>query len=169
MEYHCFSVDCTDEMYHGSKSLIRERLPSCQPPIISQTYRNAIIVEASSILRKLSNMSADNFYEFAVVFYIYVIRLAEGFDRLDVVFDRYFKNSFKPQTRKGQGSTGTRVLQITDVVPFPRNFLTVIQIINMIWDYTWLQKLCPFCDVGNTHLLLCATHDNWNFLSTNCE
>ena len=82
MEYHCFSVDCTDEMYHGSKSLIRERLPSCQPPIISQTYRNAIIIEASSILRKLSNMSADNFYEFAVVFYIYVIRLAEGFDRL---------------------------------------------------------------------------------------
>ena len=24
----------------------------------------------------------------------YVVHLAEGFDRLDVVFDRYFKNSF---------------------------------------------------------------------------
>ena len=70
----CFSVDCADEMYHGRKSSIQERLPSCQQPIISETYRNAIIVEASPILRKLSNVSADNFYEFSVVFYNYVIR-----------------------------------------------------------------------------------------------
>ena len=75
-------------------------------------------------MRKLSNVLVDNFYEFAVVFYNYVIRLAEGFDRLDVVFDRYFKNSLKAQTRKGRGSSGTRVLQITDDVLFPRNFLT---------------------------------------------
>ena len=27
---HCFSVHCTDEMYNGSKSSIRERLPSYQ-------------------------------------------------------------------------------------------------------------------------------------------
>ena len=63
-------------------------------------------------------------YEFAVVFYNYVTRLAEGFDRLDVVFDCYFKNSLKAQARKGRGSSVTRVLQITDDVPFPRNFLT---------------------------------------------
>ena len=91
-------------------------------------------------------MSADIFYEFAVVFYKYVIRLAEGFDRLDVVFDRYFKNSLKAQTRKGRGLTGTRVLQITDDVPFPCNFLTSFLCNtdkNMIWDYTWLLKLCP--------------------------
>ena len=31
---HCFSVDCTYEMYHGSKSSIRERLPSCQQLIM---------------------------------------------------------------------------------------------------------------------------------------
>ena len=120
----CSSVDCTDDMYHGSKSSIRERLPSCQRPIISETYRNAKIVKASPILRKLSNVSADNFYEFAVVFYNYVIRLAEGFDRSDVVFDRYFKNSLKAQTTKGRGSSGTRVLQITEDVPVPLNFLT---------------------------------------------
>ena len=63
-------------MYHGSKSSIREKLPSCQPPFMSETCRNAIIVEASPILCKLSNVSADNFYEFAVVFYNYVVRLA---------------------------------------------------------------------------------------------
>ena len=67
---HCFPVDCRDEMYHGSKSSIRERLPSCQQPIISETYRKTITVEASSILRKLLSVSADKFYEFAVVFTI---------------------------------------------------------------------------------------------------
>ena len=55
-------------------------------------------------------MSADNFYEFAVVFYNYVIRLAEGFNWLDAVFDCYLKNSLKAQTRKGQGSSGTQVI-----------------------------------------------------------
>ena len=90
----------------------------------TEKHWNAIIVEASPIFHKLSNVSADNFYEFAVVFYNYVTRLAEGFDRLDVVFDCYFKNSLKAQARKGRGSSVTRVLQITDDVPFPRNFLT---------------------------------------------
>ena len=103
--------------------------------------RNVIIVVASPILRKSSNVSAYIFYEFAVVFYNYVIRLAEGFDRLDVVFDRYFKNSLKAQTRKGRASSGTRVLQITDDVSFPCNFLTSF-LCNT--DTTWLPKLCPF-------------------------
>ena len=90
---HCFPVDCIDEMCHGTKSLIQERLLSCQQPIMSETYRNAIIVEASPILRKLSNVSADDFNEFAFVFYIYVICLAEGFGRLDLVFDCYLIQS----------------------------------------------------------------------------
>ena len=41
----------------------------------SETYRNAIIIESLPILHKLSNVSADN-YEYAVVFYNYVICLA---------------------------------------------------------------------------------------------
>ena len=77
---HCSFVDWTDEMYHGSMSWMRERLPSCQQPIMSETCWNPIIVKASPILRKLSNVSAYNFYEFAVGFDNYVIRLAEGFD-----------------------------------------------------------------------------------------
>ena len=64
----CFSVERTYEMYHGTISSIQVRLPSCQQPIMSQTCRNVRIVEASSILHKLSNESADKFYEFAVLF-----------------------------------------------------------------------------------------------------
>ena len=46
---------------------------------MSETCRNAIIVEASPILRKFSNVSADNFCEFVVAFYNYVICLAKDF------------------------------------------------------------------------------------------
>ena len=69
-------------------------------------------------------MSANNFYKFAVMFYNYAICLAEGFGRLDVGFDCYFKNSLKAQSRKGWGLSSTQILQITEDVPFPRNFLT---------------------------------------------
>ena len=109
-------------------------------------------------------MSADNFYEFAVVFYKYVIHLAEGFDRLDVVFDLYFKNSLKARTRKGRGLSGTRVLQITDDVPFPCNFLTSF-LCNTdnkhdLRLYLASKIVSNHSDVDNTHLLLCATHKN---------
>ena len=66
------------------------------------------------------------------MFYHYIIRLAEGFDRLDIVLDHYFMNSLKAQTRKGRGSSGTRVLQITDNVPFPRNFFLSLQFPNFV-------------------------------------
>ena len=130
----------------------------------TEKHWNAIIVEASPIFHKLSNVSADNSYEFAVVFYNYVTRLAEDFDRLDVVFDRYFKKSLKAQTRKGRGSSDTRVLQITDDVPFPRNFLTSF-LCNTdnkhdLGLYLAFKTVCINSDIGNTHLLLCATHNN---------
>ena len=109
-------------------------------------------------------MSADNFYEFAVVFYSYVIRLAGGFDRLDVVFDCYFKNSLKAQTGKGRGSPGTRVLQITDNVPFPLNFLTsfLCNTDNKHDLRLYLtSEIVPIHSyIGNMHLLLRATQDN---------
>ena len=120
--------------------------------------------KASPILRKLSNVSVDNFYEFAVVFYNYAIRLVAGFDRLDIVFDCYFKNSLKVQTRKERGSSGTRVLQITDDVPFPSNFLTSFLCnTNKKYDlglHLAFKIVSIHSDVANTHLLLCATHGN---------
>ena len=119
---HCFSVHGTDEMYHGTKSSIKDRLPSSPPPLPTATSPKALIVEASPLIRKLSNVTVDNFHEFAVVLYNHVVRLAAGFKRLDVVFDRYFKDSLKAQTRTGRGSGGTRVLEISDDIQFPDNF-----------------------------------------------
>ena len=93
----------------------------------------------------------------------WVIHLDKGFDRLDVVFNRYFKNSVKAQTRKGQGSSGTRVLQVTDDVPFLRYFLTSF-LCNTDNEHDFGLSLASKIvsihnDVGNTHLLLCPTHD----------
>ena len=125
-----------------------------------QRHRNAKIVETSPILHKLSNVSADNFYEFAVVFYNYVIRLAEGFGWLDVVFDHYLKSSLEVQTRKGRGLSGTWVLQITDNVPFPPNFLCNADNKHDLERYLASKIVYIHSDVVNTHLLLCTTHSN---------
>ena len=38
-----------------------------------------------------------------------MLRLGSDFDRIDIVFDRYFENSLKEDTRKGRGQ-GTRLL-----------------------------------------------------------
>ena len=91
-----------EEMYHGTKSSIKDRLQSSAPPINTATTPKALIIEASPLIRKLSNVSGDNFHEFSDIFYSHVSRLANGFDRLDVVFDRYFQNSLKRQTQVAQ-------------------------------------------------------------------
>ena len=56
------------------------------------------------------------------------------------------------------------MLQITDDVPFPHNFLTLI-LCNTdnkhdLGLYLASKIVSIHSDVGNTHLLLCATHNN---------
>ena len=98
------------------------------------------------------------------MFYNYVIRLAEGFDRWNVVFDLYSKNSLKAKTRKGPGSSGTPILQITDDVLFPRNFLTsfLCNTDNIHDSELYLASITVsiHSNVGNVHLLLCVIQDN---------
>ena len=163
MGYHNASVDGTDQMYHGTKSSIQDRLPSCQEPVYSSD-RKAIILEASPILRKLGNAAVENFYEFAVVFYNYVVRKALFFNRLDVIFDRYFKNSLKSQTREGRGSSGTRVTAINDDVPFPSNFLNSFLCNadnkNDFGIYLASKVISIHRDVGNMNLQICVTQND---------
>ena len=81
-----------------------------------------------------------------------------------VISRTVFQAQFQVQTRKGRGSSGTRVLQITDNVPFPHNFLTSF-LCNTdnkhdLGLYLASKIVSIHSDVGNTHLLLCATHNN---------
>ena len=87
-------------MYHGKKSCMQNRLQSCQTPTRNPQNPKAIIIEASLLLRKLSNVIIDNFYELAMIFFHHVVWLAKGCKRLDVVFGRYFSNSRKTQILK---------------------------------------------------------------------
>ena len=56
------------------------------------------------------------------------------------------------------------MLQITDDVPFPRNFLTSFLCYtdnkHDLGLYLGSKALSIYSEVGNTHLLLCATHNN---------
>ena len=81
-----------------------------------------------------------------------------------VISRTVFQVQFQAQTRKGRGSSGTRLLQITDNVPFPHNFLTSF-LCNTdnkhdLGLYLASKIVSIHSHVGNTHLLLCATHNN---------
>ena len=122
----CFSVDYSKKMYHGTKSSIQDRLYACSSSTldVNECTKNVVIVEASPLFRKLSGANVNNFHEFALVFYNQVRTMSKGFFRLDVVFDRYFDNSLKAQTRYGRGIAGTRISNINDDTVFPKDFLS---------------------------------------------
>ena len=82
-------------MHLGSKSSIKDRLKPCHPPIVNEVSPAGIIIEASPVIRKLANVSVDNFHKFAAVLYQIVSHLAKGFDRVDIIFHRYFENNLK--------------------------------------------------------------------------
>ena len=160
---HCLATG-REEMYHGTKSSTKDRLQSSAPPINTATTPKAVNNEASPLIRKLSNVSVDNFHEFLVIFYSHVSRLANGFDRLDVVFDRYFKNSLKRQTRVDRGSGGTRVLNINDYVPFPLNFqdsfLRNPDNKNDLGLYLAPKLISLHLVTGTSRLQLCVTYND---------
>ena len=57
---HCISVNFTEEMYHGRKSSIRERLPSCQQPIMSETYQNVTVYQYCVNFKMCQQMTFTN-------------------------------------------------------------------------------------------------------------
>ena len=91
-------------------------------------------------------------------------RLAAGFSRLNVVFDRYFRNSLKAQTRKGRGSGGTRVLEISDDIPFPNNFhdsfLNNSENKNDLGLYLAKKLISIHQDADMFQLQLCVTYND---------
>ena len=108
-------------MYHGTKSSIKDRMQLCHKPDIETSSRSSLIIEMSPIIHKFSGINVDTYHDFAYVLYRYCLILASGFDRLDVIWDRYFKQSLKEQTREQRGATGARCI-ISDDQPLPKNF-----------------------------------------------
>ena len=65
----------------------------------------AIVIEMSPLIRSKCTDTKDinSFSDLAVLLCYEVLRLGSDFERIDIVFDRYFENSLKEDTRKGQG------------------------------------------------------------------
>ena len=112
----CLSINSTT-MYHGTKSSILQKIPECNTPE-HHSAPSAIIIDLSAILRRAFN--ASTFLEFATQVYAHLFSLAEAYDRVDVIFDRYFKNSLKKQTRTTRGNAPT--ISFDDNTKFPGDF-----------------------------------------------
>ena len=96
-------------VYHGVKSDITIRLPNAPASQHLHTKcKSVIILEMSPIIRAM------------------ILRLASSYDRIDVVFDRYFDRSLKEVTRISRG-TGTR-FKITELPKIPKNFESFLHI-----------------------------------------
>ena len=151
---HCFATD-VDVMYHGTKSS-KQRLKSCSPPAhLTESDWTAIILEASPLIRKLSNVPVESFHDFSAVLYQHTSKLATGFDRVDIIFDSYFKDSLKRQTRIDRGVSGTRFLNINDNVPFPKDFqnsfLRNAANKNDLGEYLAPKLIAFHCDSGSIY------------------
>ena len=112
----------------GSKAEITKRFNS--PCTLStsvmlpqdQEGKSAIVVEMSPLIRAKAfathTGSLTNFGEFAVLVYYEVMKHACNYDRIDLVFDRYFEKSLKEGTRSGRGE-GSQYLFEGDSTEIP--------------------------------------------------
>ena len=103
-------------MYHGTKSNVLQRIDGCNSPDSGPS--SAIIIELSAIFRRA--FTASSFLDFAHQVYAYIMAMADGFDRIDVIADRYFKDSLKKQTRISRGNAPT--ILFDDDTKFPGDF-----------------------------------------------
>ena len=90
----CLSVN-EHNLYHGTKSNILQGFKPTKFP--GNEISSAIIIELSAILRCAFN--AITFNDFAGKIYTYITDIATGYDRVDIVCDRYFENSLKSLTK----------------------------------------------------------------------
>ena len=77
----CFSVNCTDQIYQGKKSW-KGSNPSCQPPSGHGVISKALILEASPLFRKFSNVDVPDFHEFGIVIQNNIKQVANTFGRV---------------------------------------------------------------------------------------
>ena len=102
--------------YQGSKSTLLKRFSTCEIP--TKDSSSAIIVELSPLLR--TSVAASTFGEFSTKLMGTINRLSIGYDRVDIICDRYFEDSLKNQTREGRGSG--EVMEFDKNTKFPSDF-----------------------------------------------
>ena len=90
-------------MYHGSKFELTERISKYSiNEIPKNAEKSAIIIEMSPLIRAKCSQKAGMtcFSDLAIVLYHEIIRLGFDYNRIGIVFNRYFDDSLKEGTRK---------------------------------------------------------------------
>ena len=91
--------------------------------IFTRNVKSAIILKISPIIRTKCFSLPDNiscFNELDVVLYYEITELGSGYERINVVFDRYFNQSLKEGAQNSRG-TGAR-FKITELSEIPKSF-----------------------------------------------
>ena len=84
---------------HGNKAVILEKFESCKFVEVDPLQASAIIIELSPLLRTQNFNSGMTFKDLANALYDRVMVLAKGYQRCDVVADRYFQQSLMGGSR----------------------------------------------------------------------
>ena len=90
-------------MYHGSKSELTKRFSKYSiNEIPKNTEESTIIIEVSPLIcvKCSQKVGMTCFSDLAIVLYHEIIRLGFDYNRIGIVFNRYFDDSLKEGTRK---------------------------------------------------------------------
>ena len=97
------------ELYHGSKYEITKRFHSSTSVLLPYELEatSSIVIEMSPLIKAEAfathTGSLANFGEFSLLVYHEVMKYGTNYDRIDLVFDRYFEKSLKEGTRSRRG------------------------------------------------------------------
>ena len=118
MEFQCLSIT-NDEQYHGTKSDIIKRFELTTKPD-TEISKSCIIINLSVVIKSNASVNVETFNDYAALILKRVLILGDGFDRIDMVTDRYFKKSLKSNVRKHRGKGSHKIFQGLSL--FPKNF-----------------------------------------------
>ena len=114
-------------MNTGNKSILADIL-SCSistPPHVAVTGSASLVIDGQALINAIGKPSgAKTFFEYSTVFMQNVLSIGSSFQRVDIVFDRYFSKSIESTTRKRrrQGHRPIRRIIEDGSVPLPNNW-----------------------------------------------
>ena len=97
----------SEALYHSIKSDILKKITSFKEYDFQEIA--AVVVDISPILKGLDTMNCNTFNDLARVLYDKICFLFGNFQRVDLIFDQYFKKSLKENIRDERG-IGSRLL-----------------------------------------------------------
>ena len=128
-------------IFHGSKSELTQRFSKYSINGIPKNAEKSAIMSPLICAKCSKKAGMTCFPDLAIVLYYEIMRLGFDYNRIDIVFDRYFDDSLKEGTRKSRG-TGT-TLMFDDDTDFPQdmidNFLRNSQNKNNLYEF-FLKK-----------------------------